>query len=301
MAAVLARTRADVDDPVGRPDGVLVVLDDDQRVAQVAQPQQRLQQPVVVALVQPDGRLVQHVQHADQARADLRGEPDPLRLAPGQRRRRPVQGQVVQADVQQEPEPGVDLLEDAPGDLHVPVGQLQRQQQLGQLADRQRAVVGDRPIVDLDRQRDRLEPGAVTGRARHLAHELGEALPAVIAVRVGMPALDVGDRALEVGVVRPLPAVPVLVPDVHLLVVAVQQGLLRRGRQPLPRRADLESERVAQRLDQPDEVVADVAAAPGPDGALGQRPGRVRHDQLRVDLHLGAEARCSPGRRPTAS
>ena len=112
LAAVLARAGADVDHPVGGADGVLVVLDHDQRVAQVAQPQQRLEQPVVVPLVQPDGRLVQHVQHADQPGADLGGQPDPLRLAAGQRRRGAVQRQVVQADVEQEAQPGVDLLED---------------------------------------------------------------------------------------------------------------------------------------------------------------------------------------------
>ena len=79
--AVLPRARTDVDDPVGHPDGVLVVLDDDQRVAQVAQPGERLDQPAVVALVQPDRRLVEDVQHADQAGPDLRGQPDALRLA----------------------------------------------------------------------------------------------------------------------------------------------------------------------------------------------------------------------------
>ena len=54
LAAVLAGAGADVDDPVGGADGVLVVLDDDQGVAEVAQPDQRLDEPVVVALVQPD-------------------------------------------------------------------------------------------------------------------------------------------------------------------------------------------------------------------------------------------------------
>src|SRR6185312_10084392 len=48
---------ADVHDPVGRADRVLVVLDHDQRVAQLAQPDQRLDQPAVVPLVQPDRRL----------------------------------------------------------------------------------------------------------------------------------------------------------------------------------------------------------------------------------------------------
>ena len=89
LAAVLSCGGADVDDPVGVGDGVEVVLDDDQRVAQIPQPQQRLDQPAVVALMQPDRRLVEHVQHADQPGADLRGEPNPLRLTAGQRGRRP--------------------------------------------------------------------------------------------------------------------------------------------------------------------------------------------------------------------
>ena len=84
LAAVLAGARPDVHHPVGGPDRVLVVLDDDQGVAEIAQPGQRLDQPVVVPLVQPDRRFVQHVQHADQPGADLGGQPDPLRLAAGQ-------------------------------------------------------------------------------------------------------------------------------------------------------------------------------------------------------------------------
>jgi hypothetical protein len=61
------------------------VLDDDHGVAEVAQADQRLDEPAVVALVQADRRLVEHVEHADQAGADLRRQPDALRLAAGRR------------------------------------------------------------------------------------------------------------------------------------------------------------------------------------------------------------------------
>lgn len=88
LATVLTGAGADVDDPVGDLDGVLVVLDDDERVAHVAQPDEGLDQPVVVALVQTDGRLVEDVQHADEAGADLGGQADALGLAAGERRRR---------------------------------------------------------------------------------------------------------------------------------------------------------------------------------------------------------------------
>ena len=234
VTAVLARARADVDHPVGGPDRVLVVLDDDERVAEVAQPQQRVEQLLVVPLVQADRRLVEHVEHADQAGADLGGEPDPLRLAAGQGRARPVERQVVEAHVEQEAEAGVDLLEDEPRDRHVALGQLQVEQVLGQLADRLGAVGGDRLVVDRDRERDRLEARALAGRAGHLAHEARELLPARVRLGLGVAALHVGDRALEVRVVGPLAAVAVLVPDVDLLVQAVQQRLLAPWRAAAP-------------------------------------------------------------------
>ncbi len=74
VAAVLAGARADIDDPVRGPDGVLVVLDHDQRVAQVLQPYQRLDQPVVVPLVQADAaaRRARRARRPDRNRSGWR-------------------------------------------------------------------------------------------------------------------------------------------------------------------------------------------------------------------------------------
>jgi hypothetical protein len=58
------------------------VLDDDHAVAQVAQALQRFDQARVVALVQADGRLVQHIHDAGQPRADLRSQADALDSPP---------------------------------------------------------------------------------------------------------------------------------------------------------------------------------------------------------------------------
>ena len=105
-----ARAGADVHDIVRRAHRVLVVLDHDDRVLQVAQVLQRAEQLVVVALVQADRGLVQDVADADQAGADLCRKPDALRLAARERRRAARQRQVVQADVDQEVQAGADLL-----------------------------------------------------------------------------------------------------------------------------------------------------------------------------------------------
>ena len=69
--AVDAGAGADIDDVIGGADGVFVVLDDDDGVAQIAQADEARQQAGVVALVQADGGFVQDVHHADQSRADL--------------------------------------------------------------------------------------------------------------------------------------------------------------------------------------------------------------------------------------
>ena len=67
LTAQLAGSGPDVNDPVGRADGVLVMLDDDERVAQVPQPLEGLDESGVVALVQTDTGLVQDVEDAHQA------------------------------------------------------------------------------------------------------------------------------------------------------------------------------------------------------------------------------------------
>ena len=122
-AAVLAGAGAEVDHVVRRADRLLVVLDDDDRVAEVAQPAQRRQQPPVVALVQADGRLVEHVEHAAQVRADLRRQADALRLAAGQRGGAAAERQVADADVDEEPQPLDDLAVDPAGHQRLPVRQ----------------------------------------------------------------------------------------------------------------------------------------------------------------------------------
>ena len=71
LPAVLAGARAHVDHVVGGVDRVLVMFDHDDAVAEVAQVLQRGQQPFVVALMEADGRLVQHIHHAGETRTDL--------------------------------------------------------------------------------------------------------------------------------------------------------------------------------------------------------------------------------------
>ncbi len=124
LAAMDAGARAHVDDIIGVADRVLVMLDDDDGVAEIAQAAEGDEQPVIVALVEADAGLVEHVEHAGEAGADLAGEADALALAAGERARGAVEVEIVEADIVEEAEPLVDLLEDGAGDLVLLRGEL---------------------------------------------------------------------------------------------------------------------------------------------------------------------------------
>ena len=66
LSAQITRAGTEVDDVVGGANRFFVVLDHDHGVAKIAQPAERGQQLAVVALMQADRRLVEHVQHAGQ-------------------------------------------------------------------------------------------------------------------------------------------------------------------------------------------------------------------------------------------
>ena len=77
-AARFSSSRPNIDDPVGRLHCFLVVFDDDESIAEVAQPFEGVDELTVVALMKADRRLIQNVEDAHKARTDLRGEANPL-------------------------------------------------------------------------------------------------------------------------------------------------------------------------------------------------------------------------------
>ena len=269
MAAVLAGARPEVDDVVGGPDRLLVVLDDDHRVAEIAQPRQRREQLAVVPLVEADRGLVEHVQHAREIGADLRRKPDPLPLAARQRGGAAAQGQVADADIVEESQAFLDLAQDPFGDDRLAVGQIQRFEHLQGFGDRQVHVLRHRSPLHLDRQALRLEPVAPAGRARPQRSER---------VEVGL----IGPGAFLVTAAQ-------VGQDPFELPRAEQQHLALTARKFSERRGEIDGEVAAERLQRLANQLA-IAARPRRDGAVGQRLGLVGHDPARIEVHGGPEA-----------
>ena len=111
MAAGVSRAGAEIDHEIGAANGVFVVLDDEHGVAEIAKLFERAEQAIVISRVQADGRLVQNVEHAAQARTDLRGQANALRFAAGKRGGGAIQAEIAEADGEQKIEPLGDFFE----------------------------------------------------------------------------------------------------------------------------------------------------------------------------------------------
>jgi len=194
-----AGARAYIKDMIGGADRVLVVLDDDHGIAEIAQALERLEQARVVALMQADRRLVQHVEHAGQARADLRGKPDALALAAGQRAGRARQREIIKPDIDEELQPLADFLEHAHADF-ILLGIELRGQGGEPFARALHAEIGHlRDVLprDLDAERLGLEARAMTGLAGHVGEIFLQVLARPLALGFLEAAFEIGDHAFE--------------------------------------------------------------------------------------------------------
>ena len=150
------------------------MLDHDHGVALVAQALERVDETVVVALVQADGGLVEDVEHAHEARADLGGQADALCLAAGERRGGAREREVVKAHVHQEAQALHDLLHDASANELLALREPERAEELERLAAAQAAHVIDGLVAHRDGEHLGLQARAVARGARHLVDVLLE-------------------------------------------------------------------------------------------------------------------------------
>src|SRR5207302_7666127 len=184
VPAVGAGAGSQVDDVIRLTDRLLVVLDHDHRVAEVAELLERCEQPAVVALVQPDRGLVQDVHDPGEPRPYLAREPDALRFPAGERLGVAIERQVVEAHVGKEAQPLDDAPDDPRGHLATPAGEIQRTEKLERAADRESGKLRERPVGDEHVPRRAAQARSLALRARPhaevprqlLAHHLGSVL-----------------------------------------------------------------------------------------------------------------------------
>lgn len=299
VAAMDAGTGADIHQVVGGADRVLVVLHHDQGVAQVPQLGEGGEQAIVVALVQPDAGFVEHVEHAGEAGADLRGQADPLGLPAGEGHGGPIQAQVIEAHIEQEPQAHPDLPQHQIADLDLAAAEQglgpftgpHAHQGLDALQGDGHAHRGE--LVDgigphPHRQGFGPQPQTVAAFAGHQLQVLLQLLAHRFATGVAQLALQDRQDPLEGPHIALALAVAAVGLDGDRLLAALQQHLALLLGEQVPGGFELEAEGLAD-AEQQREVVAVLLVAPGGDGGI-HRQGGVGHHALHREPAQMAEA-----------
>ena len=210
-AAFFSAFGAEIEDPVGVADDVQVVLDDDDRVSEIGETVQNVEQLAHIVEMQSGGRLVQQIKSfSGLALAEFAGELDALGFASGERDGRLTEVNVSQADVDQ----GLQLLLDLRNVFenleHVRYGHFE---QVGDgiavVADRQRFVVVAASAADFalhvnvgqEIHFDAALAFALAGFAASAGNVEGEASGFVSALaRFGQHGVEVANRREDAGI-----------------------------------------------------------------------------------------------------
>src|SRR5262249_1649742 len=167
------------------PDGVFVVLDDKNRVAEVAQMLERGEQALVVAGVQADGRLVENVKDTAETGADLRGEADALSFAAGEGGGGAIEREIAQADGEKKLETFADFFERASGDFLLPESELVENfvDGLAGRGEGERSEISDRGTGELDGKRFGTQALGMADGTQRGGHVLRH--PLAVGIRAG--------------------------------------------------------------------------------------------------------------------
>ena len=99
FSAVHAGSRAHVHNVVGSSDGVLVMLYNNHTVAKISQRFQRVNQLIVITLMETDRRLVEYINNSAQSQTDLTGQSNSLRFTAGKCVCPSIQGEIAQPHI----------------------------------------------------------------------------------------------------------------------------------------------------------------------------------------------------------
>src|SRR5579872_6911911 len=84
------RAGSEIDNVIRTTDRLFIMLDDEHRVSQIAQVFQRVQQPVIISMMESDRGLIEYIKHSAQFRSNLRRKSNTLSLSARKSRRRAI-------------------------------------------------------------------------------------------------------------------------------------------------------------------------------------------------------------------
>ncbi|MPM71570.1 hypothetical protein SDC9_118538 [bioreactor metagenome] len=173
--------------------GCLIVFYHKHGVAKIPQVLERIDEFLIISLVQPNGRFIQNIQNPAQSTADLGGKTDTLGFSSTQRRTASIEGEIVQSDVTQKRESAAYLFQNLIGDGQLILCQGQIGKEFVCQLNRESGCLHDIQFIDCHRERFSTQPITMTSRACLGSLETVHPHLDLHAVGLVIPALQIRD------------------------------------------------------------------------------------------------------------
>src|SRR5437870_3401557 len=144
LATELAGAGTEINDAIRGWNGVWIMRDDEDGVSEIAEGLENINEPLRVARMEADSRLVEHVERTHKMRTERRGELNPLGFSAGERGSQTVESKVVEADFVEKLQTCTNFFENLVRDLQVPFGELQSGKEAACFLDGELANLRDR-------------------------------------------------------------------------------------------------------------------------------------------------------------
>ena len=162
-----AGARSEIDHVIGPANRFFVVLNDQYGVAKIAQRRKCIEQTPVVARMESNRWLIEHVKHSAKLRSNLSSQTNSLPFTTRQRRRRPIERQVSKSYRFQKSQPGFDLPQNESGNLPFALAELDLIERPNRIFDRHRGVIGNPAPAHAHRKRIRAQTTAAAFAAHN--------------------------------------------------------------------------------------------------------------------------------------
>ena len=172
---MLSSTRPNINHPICRPDGLLIMLNHDHGVAKISQSLKRTNQARIITLMQTNTWLVQNIEHTDQARTNLGRQTDSLCFTTRQCFSSTIESEVFKPNGFEKPKSRIDFLKHLCGYRRITLLKLQFPKETHRSLNRE---LRDRPnwlLAHRNRQRFRPQPSPFarqTSVTRHVSLNL---------------------------------------------------------------------------------------------------------------------------------
>ena len=251
--------------------------------------EQSTQQAFIVALMQTDGRFIQHIHHPDQAGPNLARQTNTLCFTTGECFRGTGQGKVVQADIHQKTETFNNLFQDFLGNLRPLTVQLQVPEEVQGFPDRHFGNLRQRHARYIHMTRFLTQTAALTARTGLIGDIFRQLFAHTVGFGFAVATLHIMQHAFKRVIAHHHITTIVHVTEFYRgVATAVQHHFFRLRTQRIKRFIQIKLVMISDRF-QHLEVIK-TAFIPATDRAAGQTQFRIGHHFMRIKILLHTQA-----------